>query len=130
MNPKEIVKRGFNEIASKYMVARAKDSEDVHLLNKLVDRLPKGAKVLDAGCGSGVPVTRYLARFFDVTGVDFSEKQIKLARRLVPKAKFICEDLQTSPSPTKALTRFVHTTPSSTSPAPNIEESYRTFLEC
>ena len=93
MNPKEIVKRGFNEIASKYMAARAKDSEDVRLLKELVDHLTKGAKVLDAGCGSGVPVTRYLARFFDVTGVDFSEEQIKLARRLVPKAKFVCEDI-------------------------------------
>src|SRR5437867_10663183 len=92
-NPREIVKKGYNEIASKYLAARTKDSEDVRLLKELVDRLPKGAKVLDAGCGSGVPVALFLAKYFDVTGVDISEKQIQLARRMVPKAKFICEDL-------------------------------------
>ncbi len=58
-----------------------------------MERLPRGAKVLDAGCGSGVPVTRHLAQFFDVTGVDFAEEQIRRARQLVPEATFLCEDI-------------------------------------
>jgi SAM-dependent methyltransferase len=87
------VKKGYDEIAPTYLGARSKDSEDVHLLEELVERLPKGAKVLDAGCGAGVPITRYLAQFFDVTGVDFSAKQIELARNLVPSAKFTCQDM-------------------------------------
>jgi len=94
-DPKKLVKAGYNEIASKYLAERSRKSQDVGLLKELVHRLPKGARVLDAGCGPGVPVTRYLARFFQVTGVDISEQQIKLARVLVPKAKFICEDLET-----------------------------------
>lgn len=95
MDPKKLVRAGFNEIASKYLAERSRKSKDVGLLKELVDRLPKGARVLDAGCGPGVPVTRYLARFFDVTGVDFSEQQVKLARGLVPKARFFCEDMET-----------------------------------
>ncbi len=94
MDPKKLVRAGFNEIASKYLAERSRKSEDVGLLKELVDRLPKRAKVLDAGCGPGVPVTRYLARFFLVTGVDISEQQVKLARRLVPRARFICDDIE------------------------------------
>jgi ubiquinone/menaquinone biosynthesis C-methylase UbiE len=58
-----------------------------------VQRLPRGAKVLDAGCGAGVPVTKFLSRFFEVTGVDFAEAQIQLARQLVPQAQFVCQDM-------------------------------------
>ncbi|TMI33134.1 class I SAM-dependent methyltransferase [Candidatus Bathyarchaeota archaeon] len=91
-NPREMVKEGYNKIATQYRALRARDSEDVRLLQQLVERLPKGARVLDAGCGSGIPVTRILARYFDVIGVDISEKQIQLARKSVPKEKFIRGD--------------------------------------
>ena len=93
MDAKSIVRDGYNAIAAKYWPTRAEDSEDVQLLFELVERLPKGAKVLDAGCGAGVPVTRYLSQFFEVTGVDFSEEQIRLARQLVPEAHFLCSDI-------------------------------------
>lgn len=92
-NRREIVRKGYDKIASEYLATRSKDSEDVHILEELVNRLPRRARVLDAGCGAGVPVTRYLAQFFDVTGVDFSAKQIELARSLVPNARFACEDI-------------------------------------
>ena len=93
MDRKQIVKAGYNLIARKYTGLRSEDTEDVQLLDELVRRLPRGAKVLDAGCGSGVPVTQYLAQFFDVTGVDFAKEQIRRARLLVPKAVFVCEDV-------------------------------------
>lgn len=93
MDGKEIVKAGYNAIAEKYAGLRSEDTEDIKLLEELVKRLPRGAKVLDAGCGSGVPITRFLAKFFDVTGVDFSQEQIRRARQLVPEATFLCEDL-------------------------------------
>lgn len=93
MNRKELVKAGYNAIARKYTALRSEDTEDIQLLEELVERLPRGAKVLDAGCGSGVPVSRYLAQFFDVTGVDFAEEQIRRARRLIPEATFLCEDI-------------------------------------
>lgn len=73
MENKEIVREGYNTIASKYLEAREeavreKRSEDLLLLEDLVQRLPKGAKVLDAGCGSGVPVTRFLSQSLEVIG--------------------------------------------------------------
>lgn len=93
MDYKTTVKRGYNAIAAKYLTTRTQDSEDVQLLQELVQRLSKGAEVLDAGCGAGVPVARYLSQFFNVTGVDFAEEQIRLARQLVPQAHFLCQDI-------------------------------------
>jgi SAM-dependent methyltransferase len=90
---KEIVRAGYNAMGAAYLATRAKDAEDVRLLGEFVRRLPKGARVLDAGCGPGVPVTRLLGRSFAVTGVDFSEVQLRLARQLVPEARFICQDM-------------------------------------
>jgi ubiquinone/menaquinone biosynthesis C-methylase UbiE len=93
INNKETVKAGYNAIADTYLKTRTIDSEDVRLLEELVQRLPKRARVLDAGCGAGVPVSGLLSKYFQVVGVDFAEGQIQLARRLVPQAEFVCQDI-------------------------------------
>lgn len=93
MDYKEIVKSGYNAIANRYLVTRTRDSEDVRLLDELTTRLPTGAKVLDAGCGAGLPISQMLSKKFEVTGVDFSEAQIELAKKNVPNATFICQDM-------------------------------------
>ena len=93
MDHKETVKAGYNQIADRYLAARKNDTENVRLLEDLITRLPKGAKVLDAGCGSGIPIGQMLSEKFEVTGVDFSEAQIELAKKNVPNAHFICDDM-------------------------------------
>ena len=93
MDNKQLVQAGYNAIAAEYLTTRSETSEDVQLLDELVTRLPEGARILDAGCGAGVPVAKILSSFFDVTGVDFAQTQIEMARRLVPNAKFICHDI-------------------------------------
>ena len=93
MDFKKTVKEGYNAIADRYLTERTRDSEDVRLLDEFIERLPENAKVLDAGCGAGIPISQMLSERFDVTGVDFSEAQIKLAEKNVPKAKFLCRDM-------------------------------------
>jgi ubiquinone/menaquinone biosynthesis C-methylase UbiE len=93
MDYKETVKAGYNKIADRYLSERTRDSEDIRLLDDLMERLPGNAKVLDAGCGAGVPVAQILSQQLQVTGVDFSETQIELAREHVPQAEFICQDM-------------------------------------
>ena len=93
MDFKKTVKQGYNAIANRYLAQRTRDSEDVRLLDDLIERLPANAKVLDAGCGAGIPISQMLSEHFDVTGVDFSEAQIKLAKKHVPRANFICRDM-------------------------------------
>jgi ubiquinone/menaquinone biosynthesis C-methylase UbiE len=95
MDRKRLVQAGYNAIAVKYLETRTADAADVQLLQALVQRLPPGATILDVGCGPGVPVTRLLSQVFTVIGVDFAEKQLRLARQLVPQARFVCQDLTT-----------------------------------
>ena len=90
---KQTVKQGYNAIANRYLAERTRDSEDVRLLDGFIERLPINGKVLDAGCGAGIPISQMLSEHFNVTGVDFSEAQIKLAKKHVPKANFICQDM-------------------------------------
>jgi len=93
MDYKETVKAGYNNIAVRYLAERTVDSEDVRLLDDFIELLAPHAKVLDAGCGAGVPISRSLTEHFDVTGVDFSETQIDLAKKNVSNAKFLCDDM-------------------------------------
>ena len=59
---------------------------------ELVSRLPPGSRVLELGCGSGVPDTRLLAERFLVTAVDISPEQARRARAAVPSAEIVCAD--------------------------------------
>ena len=93
MDFKKTVKEGYNTIADRYLAERTRDSEDVRLLDDFIERLPVGTRVLDAGCGAGIPISQKLSERFHVTGVDFSEAQIELARKHVPNAEFLCEDM-------------------------------------
>ena len=91
---KRIVCRGYDLLSFAY---RPDDTPDDHesyaeWTGIVVERLPEGAPVLDLGCGCGIPATRLLARRFEVTGVDFSEVQIRRARDLVPGARFLREE--------------------------------------
>jgi ubiquinone/menaquinone biosynthesis C-methylase UbiE len=63
------------------------------LIAGLVAELPERARLLDLGCGSGIPSTKVLAERFEVVGVDFSIAQIERARTNVPNATFIAGDL-------------------------------------
>lgn len=55
----------------------------------LAEQLPAGARVLDLGCGTGLPTARQLVDAgHRVTGVDLSAGMLKLARDNVPEADF------------------------------------------
>ncbi len=95
MEKKEIVRKGYNEVAEKLQEIFGLEKEGHEKLNLLTDfisRIPLGGQVLDVGCGNGV-YSRYLSDKFKVIGVDFSEKQIELARQNAPKVQFICKDM-------------------------------------
>jgi len=95
VNGKRIVQDGYDVLAEAYLRVRGSDSEDVRLLGELSTRLADGERVLDAGCGAGVPITQTLSERFRVIGVDVSERQLALARENVPNAEFIQADLVT-----------------------------------
>jgi len=89
----KIVRRGYNKIASKYNDIRNRFTNNIEL-EYFVKLLPEEARILDAGCGAGVPVAKFLVeRGFSVTGIDISTKMLEIARKQVPEAKFIEGDM-------------------------------------
>jgi 2-polyprenyl-3-methyl-5-hydroxy-6-metoxy-1,4-benzoquinol methylase len=89
MEPKKTVKKSYDAIANLYLESRSGKTADLLVLDEFIRNLPGEARVLDAGCGAGIPVSKSLSDHFDVTGVDFSEVQIELAKRNVPGATFL-----------------------------------------
>jgi SAM-dependent methyltransferase len=107
VNGKQIVQDGYDVLAEAYLRVRRTDSEDVRLLADLSSRLPDGARILDAGCGAGIPVASTLSERFSVVGVDISERQIALARENVTNAEFIQADLVTLDLPDASFDAIV-----------------------
>jgi cyclopropane fatty-acyl-phospholipid synthase-like methyltransferase len=90
MQPEDWIEASYDRMADHYL--RTKDLDDpvtVAALEQLATGLPGGARVLDLGCGAGVPATQWLATRFTVTGVDVSARQLELARRHAPEALLI-----------------------------------------
>jgi 2-polyprenyl-3-methyl-5-hydroxy-6-metoxy-1,4-benzoquinol methylase len=92
-DPTELVRRGYDSVSRRYRGDDDNPAEYIPWLADLERRLPANARVLDLGCGCGIPVTKSLAGHgHQVTGVDLSEVQINRARQLVPQATFLRAD--------------------------------------
>ena len=99
-DPRRTVRAGYDAISGRYLAERPTDSADVALLDDLISRLAPRSRVLDAGCGAGVPVTqRVLDADLITTALDFSAAQLGLARDLVPGAGLVQGDLTVLPFP-------------------------------
>lgn len=92
--PPEIVARGYDVVAEDYArLEGAIEWPRMRWLRKVLADLAPGSRVLDLGCGSGIPADREIAKEHDVVGVDVSARQVELARRNVPGAEFIHGDI-------------------------------------
>jgi len=85
-----------HEVYSKYAKEYAESTFPNLLqyqLTQFISYLPKDAKVLDVGCGSGKDVDYLTEEGFDVLGIDYSLEMIEEAKKLVPKGKFKVIDM-------------------------------------
>jgi predicted TPR repeat methyltransferase len=74
---------------------RKADWNDKRWHDRFVEALPKSARVLDLGCGGGIPVARNLAdHALRVTGVDGSPAMISLCRTRLPEHEWIVADMR------------------------------------
>jgi SAM-dependent methyltransferase len=89
------VARSYDRLAARY--AQWADRVTPPLRQRYAEvlsaRLSAGARVLELGCGPGVPVARMLSRRFAVVGVDLSWEMVRLARRNAPRAAFVRADM-------------------------------------
>ena len=90
-----MVARGYDEVAQRYLEwsPLRPSGPRREYLQRALDLVPAGARVLELGCGAGVPMTAALAEGRHVTGVDISATQVELARRNVPTATFLHADM-------------------------------------
>ncbi|MBI2655645.1 class I SAM-dependent methyltransferase [Candidatus Woesearchaeota archaeon] len=93
MEKSRIVKSGYSKIALKYHRQRGK-YPNIKLISRFIRHIPKASRILDLGCGAGVPISKFLVgNGYQVTGVDFADGMLKLARKNVPGAKFMKMDI-------------------------------------
>jgi AraC-like DNA-binding protein len=99
---RQLVRRGYDAISLTYRDddgrAATSSAEDVSRYHgwaaELAALLGRPARVVDLGCGAGIPATRALTGHgLQVLGVDFSAVQLARARRLVPQASFVQVDM-------------------------------------
>ena len=115
---RDLVRRGYDVISRAYRTddgaSHPSTGEDPgryrDWVAELAALLPARARVVDLGCGAGVPGTLALTeRGLDVLGVDFSAVQLARAVRLVPAARFVRADMaefQLCPASVDAVTAF------------------------
>jgi SAM-dependent methyltransferase len=89
-----IVAEGYDEIGERFAEWRDRIVGDPRRWwgEQLTSRLSDGARILELGCGTGVPDTQHLAERFRVTGVDISPEQVRRAREGVLEAEFLEAD--------------------------------------
>lgn len=111
MNPKDVVASGYDRIAERYVEwsREVRAEERKRYTDILLTSLPRGASVLELGCGAGIPTTSRLAEKFDLIGVDISPKQIELSAQNVTRGRFVCAEMSTlvfSPDSFDAVAAF------------------------
>jgi cyclopropane fatty-acyl-phospholipid synthase-like methyltransferase len=113
---RDLVRRGYDTISAAYRtddgLANAASAETtapyLDWVAELAALLVPTARVLDLGCGAGVPASKALVeQGFRVTGVDISAVQISRARQLVPGAYFEQADMVTWDAPEGAFDAVV-----------------------
>jgi SAM-dependent methyltransferase len=84
----------FDAIGKRYDEAFPHKEGQVASAEWLTVNLPAGSRVLDLGCGTGVPTALQLTEAgFEVVGVDLSPGMVALARGNVPTGRFHRADM-------------------------------------
>ena len=84
----------YNHIADQWDKIRRMRPVDP-IIARFADLLPKGARILDVGCGTGYPISGYLSENgFSVIGIDPAEQMLEKAENLrLENAEFHLCDL-------------------------------------
>ncbi len=91
---KTVVARGYDTLGADYLAWTSAfvDPARDRLLAEFMTRLASDVRVLDLGCGPGLPSTRMLADRFEVTASTSPRLSLMHARRNVPEASFVHDD--------------------------------------
>jgi SAM-dependent methyltransferase len=90
------LKSTYNKIAKDWMQDHHGDTWWVEGTDKYLSFFDSNASILDVGCGAGEKSKYLVKKGFRVTGIDFSEEMIALAKQQVPAGKFFVKDIKQS----------------------------------
>jgi SAM-dependent methyltransferase len=97
MSDKDAIRRGYDEIADTYATERSADPLETDVLDDFLSSLAESARILDVGCGQGIPVLERAGGSTDAIGVDFSRGQLRAATANVPDAVVAQGDMTSLP---------------------------------
>ncbi len=88
----------YDKIVTWYTEERGKSAIGVPEVRDLLQRLGKGAKILDVGCGTGIPLGRYIVQQggYVLFGIDSSSEMVKVFRENLPDTSVQCASIQES----------------------------------
>jgi SAM-dependent methyltransferase len=106
---KQIVAAGYDRAAVRYAALEPEGSDWPRLrrLGALLAELREGSRVLDVGCGNGIPALAVIAKRHSATGVDVSAVQSGAARRNVPTATVLQGDIADQDFPAESFDAVV-----------------------
>ncbi|QTD55610.1 class I SAM-dependent DNA methyltransferase [Parasphingorhabdus cellanae] len=98
IDPIELAKRTTKDVyerqARHWDEIRSNALHEKPWLDRFASALPASGRLLDLGCGSGIPVAGYfLEKGYDLVGVDYSPTMIDLARQHFPQAQWKVQDI-------------------------------------
>jgi ubiquinone/menaquinone biosynthesis C-methylase UbiE len=110
MSSKEQVRAGFSERAPQWAACYADTEHRTQEARNVASRqrfalqlvqaaLPRGSKILDAGCGPGEVAAKLIECGYDVWGVDIAEPMIRHARIRCGSDQFRVGDIERIPFP-------------------------------
>lgn len=85
----------YDQIAHWFAANRPTNLMEQNYLDTMLNQLPTNPKILDLGCGTGMPILNYLThKNCSVTAIDASEAILEIARRNFPEQEFILQDMR------------------------------------
>ena len=77
--------RSYDNIAYDFANMRVEFASEKKYLDLFIKALKPKSSILDVGCGSGIPIARYLInQGFKVTGIDGSRELLSIAQNNCP----------------------------------------------
>lgn len=90
----ETTKEAYNKMAKEWSDKYFPSTKVENKIDKFVNYITTGKKILDVGCGPGRDTKSLMNRGFDVIGIDFSEEMVREAKSRVPSGDFRLMDMR------------------------------------
>lgn len=85
----------YEEKAKDWNSLRTQTLFEIAFLDRFISLVPDGAALLDLGCGTGIAISDYFMKAgFKITGLDYSESMIALAKLHYPDGKWLVQDVR------------------------------------